>query len=98
VPRKASIRRHGKHDSKHQRTNQNHRWTVGTLKIKIPEGKLQPAEAQRKGDFYLVYTQHGKKQEPKVKARPLRQQWRPHVRNNVIWKMPLMGSPALISS
>ena len=44
------------------------RWTWSP-KIPIPEGKLKPAEAQRTGSFYLVYTEHGKKQEPKVKGK-----------------------------
>jgi hypothetical protein len=34
-----------------------------------PECKLKPAEAQRKGNFYLVYTESGKKREPKVKRK-----------------------------
>jgi len=44
------------------------RWTWSP-KVPIPEGKLKPVEAQRKGIFYLVYTEHGKKQEPKVKGK-----------------------------
>ena len=43
------------------------RW-VWTPKIPIPEGKLKPAEAERKGKFYLVWTENGKKRETKVKA------------------------------
>jgi hypothetical protein len=41
------------------------RW-VWTPKIPIPEGKLKPAEAERKGKFYLVWTENGKKRETKV--------------------------------
>ncbi len=44
------------------------RWTWSP-KIPIPERKLKPEEAQRKGNFYLVYTEHGRKQEPKVKGK-----------------------------
>ena len=44
------------------------RWTWSP-KISIPERKLKPEEAQRKGNFYLVYTERGKKQEPKVKGK-----------------------------
>ena len=44
------------------------RW-VWTPKIPIPEGKLKPAEAERKGKFYLVWTENGKKRETKVKAK-----------------------------
>jgi hypothetical protein len=44
------------------------RWTWSP-KIPIPDGKLKPAEAQRRGNFYLVYTEHGKKREPKVKGK-----------------------------
>ena len=43
-------------------------WTWSP-KIPIPEGKLKPAEAQREGNFYLVWTERGKKREPKVKGR-----------------------------
>lgn len=46
------------------------RWTWSPA-IPIPEGKLKPAEAQRKGNFHLVYTEHGKKQEPSVKGKTL---------------------------
>jgi len=38
-------------------------------RIPIPEGKLNPAEAQRKGKFNLVYTEGGRKREPKVKGK-----------------------------
>jgi len=38
-------------------------------KIPIPEVKLKPDEAQRRGNFHLVYTEHGKKREPKVKGK-----------------------------
>lgn len=44
------------------------RWTWSP-KIPIPEDKLKPAEAQRKGNFYLVYTEGVKKREPKVKGK-----------------------------
>ena len=44
------------------------RWTWSP-KISIPERKLKPEEAQRKGSFYFVYTEHGKKKEPKVKGK-----------------------------
>lgn len=30
---------------------------------------MKPEEAQRKGNFYLVYTEHGRKQEAKVKGK-----------------------------
>jgi integrase len=42
------------------------RWSA---KISIPEGKLKPAEAERRGSFYLVWTENGKKKETKVKAK-----------------------------
>jgi integrase len=38
-------------------------------RIPIPEGKLDAAEAQRKGKFNLVYTEGGRKREPKVKGK-----------------------------
>jgi integrase len=38
-------------------------------RIPIPEGKLNAAEAQRKGKFNLVYTEGGRKREPKVKGK-----------------------------
>ena len=44
------------------------RWSWSP-KIPIPERKLKPEEAQRKGNFYLVYTESGKKREPKVKGK-----------------------------
>jgi len=44
------------------------RWTLSP-KIPIPERKLQPEEAQRKGNFYLVFTDKGKKQESKVQGK-----------------------------
>src|SRR3974390_2837003 len=44
------------------------RWTWSP-KIPLPERKLKPEEAQGKGNFNLGYTEHGKKQEPKVKGR-----------------------------
>jgi integrase len=40
-----------------------------TTKIPIPEGKLKTAEAERKGKFYLVWTDNGKKREQKVRSR-----------------------------
>ncbi|MFZ0901745.1 MAG: hypothetical protein WAN21_20840, partial [Candidatus Sulfotelmatobacter sp.] len=43
------------------------RWTWSP-KIPIPEGKLKPSEAQRRGTFYLVWTERGKKQDQKVKG------------------------------
>jgi hypothetical protein len=44
------------------------RWTWGPA-IPLPHGKLKPAEAQRRGNFYLVFTERGKKSEPKVKGK-----------------------------
>src|SRR5581483_5839764 len=38
-------------------------------RIPIPDGKLNAAEAQRKGKFNLVYTEGGRKREPKVKGK-----------------------------
>jgi integrase len=43
-------------------------WTWSP-RIPIPEGKLNTAEAQRKGKFHLVYTERGRKREPKVKGK-----------------------------
>jgi site-specific recombinase XerD len=39
-------------------------WSPKTL---IPEGKLKTTDAQRRGKFYLVWTEKGKKRESKVK-------------------------------
>jgi hypothetical protein len=39
-------------------------WSPKTL---IPEGKLKTTDAQRRGKFYLVWTENGKKRESKVK-------------------------------
>ena len=44
------------------------RWTWGPA-IPLPDGELKPAEAQRRGNFYLVFTERGKKREPKVKGK-----------------------------
>jgi len=44
------------------------RWTWSPA-IPLPDGKLKQAEAQRRGNFYLVFTDHGKKREPKVKGK-----------------------------
>src|SRR5215831_265255 len=38
-------------------------------KIPIPQGKLSPSEAARKGVFYLVWTENGEKQEQPVEER-----------------------------
>ena len=51
-----------------ERIKTDGRWTWSP-KISIPEGKLKPDEAQRKGKFHLVWTERGKKQEPKVKGK-----------------------------
>ena len=40
-----------------------------TPKLTIPEGKLKPTEAQRKGKFYLVWTERGKKHKQKIKEK-----------------------------
>src|SRR5215469_1653245 len=48
------------------KTDTGWRWSK---RIPIPEGKLSPAEAQRKGKFNLVYTERGRKREPKVKGK-----------------------------
>jgi integrase len=42
------------------------RWSP---KIPIPQGKLSPSEAARKGVFYLVWTENGEKQEQPVEER-----------------------------
>jgi hypothetical protein len=39
-----------------------------TPKLPIPEEKLKPSEAQRRGRFYLVWTERGKKHEQRVKG------------------------------
>ena len=44
------------------------RWTWSP-KIPVPDDNLKPAEAQRRGNFYLVYTEGVKKREPKVKGK-----------------------------
>ena len=36
-------------------------------KISAPEGKLKPTVAERRGKYYLVWTENGKKHEQKVK-------------------------------
>ncbi|MGA2414930.1 MAG: site-specific integrase [Candidatus Sulfotelmatobacter sp.] len=46
------------------------RWGWST-KISIPEGKFKPADAERSGKFYLVWTEHGKKREAKIRAKTL---------------------------
>jgi hypothetical protein len=38
-------------------------------KIPTPEGKMKPAESERRGKFYLVWTERGKKRETKVKEK-----------------------------
>jgi len=48
------------------KTDTGWRWSK---RIPVPEGKLNPAEAQRKGKFNLVYTEGGRKREPKVKGK-----------------------------
>jgi hypothetical protein len=48
------------------KTDAGWRWSKT---IPIPEGKLNIAEAQRKGKFHLVYTERGRKREPKVKGK-----------------------------
>src|ERR1700739_826418 len=42
------------------------RWSA---KISIPTGKLSPAEAERKGIFYLVWTENGGKREQPIEGR-----------------------------
>lgn len=42
------------------------RWTA---KVPIPQGKLSPSEAGRKGVFYLVWTENGEKHEQPVEER-----------------------------
>jgi integrase len=42
------------------------RWSP---KVPIPQGKLSPSEAARKGVFYLVWTENGEKQEQPVEER-----------------------------
>lgn len=44
------------------------RWTWSP-KIPIPDRKLKPEEAQREGNFYLFWTEHGKERELKVKGK-----------------------------
>ena len=36
-------------------------------KLPIPDRPLKPAEAQRRGKFYLVWTEHGEKRDQKIK-------------------------------
>jgi hypothetical protein len=43
------------------------RWR-SSAKIMVPEGKLN-ADAERRGKFYLVWTENGKKKETKVEAK-----------------------------
>jgi hypothetical protein len=44
------------------------RW-AWSQKIPTPTGKLKPAEAERRGKFYLVWTEKGKKTETNVKGK-----------------------------
>src|ERR1039458_5822251 len=46
----------------------NGRWGW-SRKIPIPEGKLKPADGERSGKFYLVWTENGKKKEMKVNVK-----------------------------
>jgi integrase len=48
------------------KTDAGWRWSKT---IPIPEGKLNTTEGQRKGKFHLVYTERGRKREPKVKGK-----------------------------
>jgi hypothetical protein len=41
------------------------RWSCN---LRPPDDKLKPSEAERKGKFYLVWTEQGKKREQKVKG------------------------------
>ena len=36
--------------------------------LRDPDDKLKPSEAERKGKFYLVWTERGKKHEQRVKG------------------------------
>src|SRR5258708_28259915 len=41
------------------------RWSQN---LRPPDDKLKPSEAERKGKFYLVWTEQGKKHEQRVKG------------------------------
>jgi hypothetical protein len=43
--------------------------TEGYGKISIPTGKLSPADAERKGIFYLLWTENGGKREQPIEPR-----------------------------
>jgi hypothetical protein len=45
--------------------NPDGRWCWAP-KLPVPEGKLKPTEAQRRGKYYLVWTERGKKREQKI--------------------------------
>jgi hypothetical protein len=44
------------------------RW-AWSQKIPTPTGKLKPSEAERRGKFYLVWTEKGKKRETHVEGK-----------------------------
>jgi hypothetical protein len=45
--------------------NPEWRWSQN---LRPPDDKLKPSEAERKGKFYLVWTEQGKKREQRVKG------------------------------
>jgi len=61
-----------------------------------PEGKLKPTEAQRRGKYYLVWTERGKKREQKINGNTFEDAVKAARSKRGIWKMLLMASNDLI--